>query len=1220
MKILKIELQNINSLKSDTPITIDFTEEHFSGVGLYAITGSTGAGKTTILDAITIALYQQVPRFNAPNIKSGLEDVLSYGANSAFCRVIFENNNEQFESYWDIRTTSKTGKKLTSPKEEVRLKNLTTSTIIAEKKTDVKIEIEKVTQLNYQQFLRSVMLAQGEFASFLSANSSDKAKLLEQITGVEIYKKIGDVIIQKKNEELKKLAAIEAKINKEDLLTTDERQELEEERKKIELFTKNSEIDLLRLQEVIDWHEKNRELDQEHQQLKTNFLALEKRIKENEGITHKLQANEKAEVYKDIIKEIDRLEEEIEDKKTAYKAVKKALGELTPEIEHCTTENSKNKVDASTTENELELWLPKLNDVSKFDLLIENDQKALLKTISEIEKISQTSSTLETEIKSLQNDKESKTKLKTETETFLNTHTNIPAIEKNISIWNTDLTLLKSNREDVKEGELFCREKETEKTESTELLQKKKQTLEKERLVLDVLQNTLANTEKELTKNNLAETIVKKDVLQNKKTVWTLLKTLSDSYYKTATSKNKVDQELEKCTDKKIKGQKKSTVLNSKLNDLKNAVLDAEKIVDLESAITSLENERAKLEKGKPCTLCGSTEHPLVEKYNQLETSESKEELVKRRRKLEELNEQKSELDKQLTKSETQIENLTREEKELTIELNSIVQKAEELHLDCSIDNQDKINDELGKIELQTTLISDNLSKIEQLQIQKDKQEKEFQAKKDIVSQLTTETVRTSDKIEGLEQEISAKKERQTQLKNKVDILEKSLTKSLSKYDLLLPKVEDTVLFIQKLEKTIADFNLQKDKLTQLTNDLSTIDLKITTSKNQLTDKQDHLTKLSTEKHTLEEKINELTTKRTAILPQAILPEVKRNELQIAKEKAKEKLENTKEKLETLTLQKSKKEAEIENIKKDGTTLKEKLSKNNSTLENQLKTSDFRNKEEVKNTLLTSEEKQKFDVIKKEIEAKRIELQTIEKQLTQKTTLHEGKKNTEVSETEAVSKHTEIKAERNSQLKRSGEIAQRFDSDKAIKKRNKTIFEEIEKQAHVVKKWTDLMKILGGSKDAFNTYVQRLTLQNLIGFANIHLYKLNKRYSLKLNDTYKAGEELSFKLTDRYQTNQTRSVDTSSGGEKFLISLALALGLSDLASNNVRIDSLFIDEGFGTLDSNSLETVISTLETLQAQGKTIGIISHVENLKERISTQIQVTKKSNGVSTVDIIH
>ena len=149
--------------------------------------------------------------------------------------------------------------------------------------------------------------------------------------------------------------------------------------------------------------------------------------------------------------------------------------------------------------------------------------------------------------------------------------------------------------------------------------------------------------------------------------------------------------------------------------------------------------------------------------------------------------------------------------------------------------------------------------------------------------------------------------------------------------------------------------------------------------------------------------------------------------------------------------------------------------------------------------------------------------------------------------------------------------------------------------------------------------MQRLTLKNLIDLANIHLYKLNRRYSLVLNPTYSKGEELSFKLLDYYQAEQMRAVDTCSGGERFLISLSLALGLSDLASNTVRIESLFIDEGFGTLDGDSLETVMSTLENFQSEGKMIGVISHVESLKERISTQIQIHKKGEGISELKLV-
>ena len=110
MKILKIELQNINSLHCETPIIIDFESQRFEDVGLFAITGPTGAGKTTLLDAITIALYRKVPRFEKSNSRAGLEDVVSYGAATAMSRVTFEARGKRYEAQWDIRLASNSGK------------------------------------------------------------------------------------------------------------------------------------------------------------------------------------------------------------------------------------------------------------------------------------------------------------------------------------------------------------------------------------------------------------------------------------------------------------------------------------------------------------------------------------------------------------------------------------------------------------------------------------------------------------------------------------------------------------------------------------------------------------------------------------------------------------------------------------------------------------------------------------------------------------------------------------------------------------------------------------------------------------------------------------------------------------------------------------------------------------------------------------------------------
>jgi len=273
----------------------------------------------------------------------------------------------------------------------------------------------------------------------------------------------------------------------------------------------------------------------------------------------------------------------------------------------------------------------------------------------------------------------------------------------------------------------------------------------------------------------------------------------------------------------------------------------------------------------------------------------------------------------------------------------------------------------------------------------------------------------------------------------------------------------------------------------------------------------------------------------------------------------------------------------------------------------------------VQQALLAPERKQQYQELKKRIDKRNIEINTLKKETQDVLNQHLTLKTFEVTETDNQAKFLELSKQRETLLRETGEIKEKYRKDAEIRKRNQEIVKKIDEQKSVFDLWQELYKIIGGSKDAFNVYVQRLTLKQLLNLANLHLYRLNKRYSLKMPETYKPKEELNFYLIDHYQTDQMRLVETSSGGEKFIISLALALGLSDLASKNVRIDSLFIDEGFGTLDRDTLETVISTLETLQSQGKMIGIISHVDTLKERIPRQIRVNKKSNGISAVEIL-
>ncbi len=171
----------------------------------------------------------------------------------------------------------------------------------------------------------------------------------------------------------------------------------------------------------------------------------------------------------------------------------------------------------------------------------------------------------------------------------------------------------------------------------------------------------------------------------------------------------------------------------------------------------------------------------------------------------------------------------------------------------------------------------------------------------------------------------------------------------------------------------------------------------------------------------------------------------------------------------------------------------------------------------------------------------------------------------------------------------------------------------IDRQAVECQKW-DRLNLLIGSKEGlkYQLFAQGLTFGIMVKHANEQLKKMTDRYLL----TQDKEQLLELKVLDNYQGGEVRSTKNLSGGESFIVSLALALGMAEMASCKVRVDSLFLDEGFGTLDDDALQIALDTLTGLQQDGKLIGVISHVPALKERISTQINVQKGPGGRSTI----
>jgi exonuclease SbcC len=194
-------------------------------------------------------------------------------------------------------------------------------------------------------------------------------------------------------------------------------------------------------------------------------------------------------------------------------------------------------------------------------------------------------------------------------------------------------------------------------------------------------------------------------------------------------------------------------------------------------------------------------------------------------------------------------------------------------------------------------------------------------------------------------------------------------------------------------------------------------------------------------------------------------------------------------------------------------------------------------------------------------------------------------------------------------LRQQGEFQHQLADDRQHRQDQQDLFNEIAQSQQMYDDWSCLNTLIGSqSGHKFRKFAQGLTLDHLVYLANLQLSRLHGRYMLKR----KPGDELELLVMDTWQADAERDTRTLSGGESFLVSLSLALALSDLVSHKASIDSLFLDEGFGTLDAETLDIALDALDNLNASGKTIGVISHVEAMKERIPVQIKV-QKVNGL-------
>lgn len=1217
MKILKIELQNINSLKSLEPIVIDFEQPAFQDVGLFAITGSTGAGKTTILDSITIALYRQVPRFNKSHIKGGLRDVVSYGADEASSRLTFSVKEIRYEAQWDIRLKSKNGKVLTTPIENVMLKNLDTAQILAESKKGFDKAVEDVTQLNYDQFLRSVMLAQGEFAAFLSARPSEKGKLLEQITGEEIYKKIGETIGAKRYEENEVLREIKGKINTEDLLTEEQLADWEKRKQEQAAALEKLSPQIEKVDRILQWYRKENQLHADKEKLDIAIAELNNRKVDNQAIAEKIKLHDQALPFKDQVLEINQLRDSLHSKRARFPLLKSECQQIEQEVERVGGEEQKAKDQFINAEKENKDWIPKLEKVASLDTDIKRET-------AERDSLEKKLLSIESQLHKLLGNQEKQQKQKTEiaekllvADRFLEEKRVLLKIKPLISDWSARLSGRKAKSEELNEISSRINVDGIELNDKRNALKAQNDLLEKQQKIVDEL---VAGQDKLSGKDSVGELrklIEKRDQLQSEqdklKEGSRLLKETAGLNEKLSdlTSKQQEQQEVIATAEISVAGLQSETV------KAEESLADAEKILQLEKKIVSAEEERKKLVSGEPCHVCGSTTHPFVTDYQPISLTDSEQKVKERKGLVDSLKQQIQIENLKITAAKTRKEEVQMQLKTVSGSLENFKGILEALQIEERLLDIDLLAAELEKNTRAFETINDEISQQERIQSEKELLVQQLTSEREKLNEIMQLKSRLEEQLSSQQKSLEQNNLKLKNLQDTINEIESSLKAGFTEFDLKLPAVEKSEAFIKKVESKITEYQQHEDQSKELSAQLKQIEISISHHQENMVAKEQEsaeskeaLAQLATG---LQQKIRE----RSDLLPAEITTDIKRKQLEEAADEARQLAEKKRGELQLLKDEQNRLQQELSLLEKEGKEIKEKLAGIEENLIDEIAVSgSFDDILSVEKALLKYQEEQDARAILSNLEKEEIALTTNQAQWKKANEEQLSTKDFEATFEEALEEKSALSIAKDEYNKELGSINEKLALDLQIRKRNEEVLLAIEAQQKKVDKWATLMKLIGGSKDAFNTYVQRLTLQNLIHLANLHLFKLNKRYSLEMDATYSQGEELTFKLVDHYQAEDKRLVDTCSGGEKFLISLSLALGLSDLSSHNVSVGSLFIDEGFGTLDSRTLETVIATLETLQAQGKMIGIISHVENLKERITTQIQVVKKHNGVSEV----
>lgn len=1251
MKILKISGKNLASLAGE--FEVDFQQEPLASSGLFAISGPTGAGKSTLLDALCLALYDATPRLlKVLGRGSALPDVgketvsaqdtrtlLRRGTPEGYAQVDFVGNDgASYRARWSVRR-SRTKAEGALQATAMSLHQLPALQPIGGTKTEVKEEIEKRIGLSFEQFTRAVLLAQNEFSTFLKTEDNERGELLETLTGSSMYTDISMRAFERAKKEKQILERLGEKLADQRPLSPEERAETATLGEAAEAALQTIDLRKAVLEQQQRWHQETHKLQT---QMTAAQEALDGAVAERAAADERRAALAQWELLQPARPLVDAVTRLAADAATTAAALEASRLQAAQAVASEAQQASASLQAASVLqaqETAQREAAPLLDQAKALDAGVAAHLPAHRQAQDGALAADQANDTARAALQALQQRQQAAQAAQETGRQWLAAHGHWQALAQSWQLWDQLFAQAgqAAAQADAADASVAA---------SAQQVRQAGESAQAAQAALASAAAVLAARESERHAAAAAVQAIDGQRLQEQRGQL-------EAHARTLTSAEKTWSELARQQQALAHWQARSAQLEQAAQTESAALaVEAAQTALLEAGLAqaekslkgaeaacaaSVEQLRANLQEDQPCPVCGALEHPYSHADDALQAMLAS-------------------LQDQVLACRAQargnVERLAAHKAALAAHVREQARTAEELAaLPSVIDSLNaqwqphadslQLPQEAQRADWFTQQLAENAAGLQALAQQEAAlrlasiAREQAQATHELAS---GEHARCTSSVADAQARLAQLQAQQAANTDKGETARAALDGLLAQLDGAFADAEGAEDWKEGWRAGPADFRAARETESRQwlkqhaeqdgrSHALATLAAQLEAAqlaagKAQQTAQEAHAAFAS-----LDKRLTTLQAERNALWQGQGVADVERT-LAANVVAAKAQLAQRQAAAQTASQERARLEEACAQLAQRLAALREQEDGAAAALQDWLRQFQQRHPHHAPATL--DDLRARLAVSVDSMRAERDALQVIADRHTAAVSVLAERQRQHAAhlaqppdglEMDVEVLHTALAsllAERQAANEEATRLRLAIAQDDAKRHSAQAMLAQIEAQASIERRWASLNELIGSADGKrFRNYAQQFTLEVLLGYANAHLNHLARRYQLERIDNSN-NPSLGLMVRDQDMGGELRSVHSLSGGESFLVSLALALGLASLSSNRVRVESLFIDEGFGSLDTETLRVAMDALDGLQAMGRKVGVISHVQEMTERIATRILVQPGSGGKSVVTV--